>query len=169
MKRVLLFPLLLVALSGVALARPMVYPDGTRLGWMAITAPDANKPWVRANLVQGVGVRQLAQGLGHWPETPMPGLGGRAVFSGHRTTYGAWLYDLDKFPKGTVLRLYMNRPSNRAFCYKLGSTRIVREDDTSLAYADRSGESVLTIACHPKGSRTHRIVGIWWKSNCSAD
>src|SRR4051812_1495788 len=39
-------------------------------------------------VVEGVGVEELKKGVGHYPDTRMPGEVGNAALAGHRTTYG---------------------------------------------------------------------------------
>lgn len=169
MKRVAI-PLLLLALISVGPAKSatQVYPVGTKLGWATITVVGQQRALVRTDIVQGAGEAQLIRGLAHWEETPLPGQGGTVVFSGHRTTWDHPLRDLDVWPKRkTVLRMYMYLPKRQALCYRLASTRIVRETDTSPAYKYRGRELIQTWACHPKGQRTHRIIGYWWQTDCA--
>ena len=168
MRRILLF-LLLLACAASAAQTAQAYPGGTKLGWATIRIPGSTTPALRVNLIEGVGERELAAGLGHWPETSLPGRGERVVFSGHRTTHLHPMYDLDIWPKGSVLRLYTDMPGagKHAYCYRLASRKIVREGDTADAYRYRPGEVVLTYACTPKHSRSHRIIGFWWRINCA--
>lgn len=143
-------------------------PAGTQIGRVAVVTPGAPTPVVTARLIQGTGSSELARGLGHWTETAMPGQGDIVAFSGHRTTYGAWLNGLDWWPKGTVIRLHMTYPKRKSFCYKLTGTRVVPEAGSRWRWEARSrGYEILTTwACHPKGQRTHRIIGFWWPTKC---
>ncbi len=72
--------------SGQVLGRIIV--ESLELDWMVI---------------EGVGANELAQGPGHMPHTPVPGQPGNAVISGHRTTYGAPFYHLDKLVPGDTI------------------------------------------------------------------
>ncbi len=51
-------------------------------------------------VVEGVRVGDLKNGAGHMPHTPMPGLPGNSVISGHRTTYGAPFHEVDTLIPG---------------------------------------------------------------------
>ena len=51
-------------------------------------------------VVEGVGTAELKTGAGHMPDTPLPGMPGNAVISGHRTTYGAPFNELDELLLG---------------------------------------------------------------------
>ena len=56
-------------------------------------------------VVEGVGVRELKNGAGHMPDTPLPGAPGNAVISGHRTTYGAPFHDVDVLSWGDIIEV----------------------------------------------------------------
>lgn len=161
------------AFLAILVCAPMAFsaqgcPQGTQIGRVAVITPGSQDPAVTARLIQGTGNSELARGLGHWPEKALPGGGDTIAFSGHRTTEGAWLRDLDTWPKGTIIRMHMTYPKRKSFCYKLAGTRIVPEVGNRWRYEARSrGYEILTTwACHPKGQRTHRIVGFWWPTKC---
>ena len=45
----------------------------------------------------------LTRGVGHYPGTAMPGQVGNFAVSGHRTTYGRPLHNIDRLKKGDVI------------------------------------------------------------------
>ena len=47
-------------------------------------------------IVEGTSTDDLRQGPGHYTGTPLPGEAGNAAIAGHRTTYGAPFYNLDR-------------------------------------------------------------------------
>ncbi len=51
-------------------------------------------------VVEGVGVEELKKGVGHYPDTQMPGEKGNAALAGHRTTYGHPFNRLDELNNG---------------------------------------------------------------------
>ncbi len=53
-------------------------------------------------VVAGVGVDELQQGPGHFPDTPLPGQLGNAAIAGHRTTYGQPFHDVDRLAEVTT-------------------------------------------------------------------
>ena len=58
-------------------------------------------------MLEGTDTRDLREGPGHWPETPLPGQGGNFVVSGHRTTYGAPFRKFDKVKEGDLVDLVL--------------------------------------------------------------
>ena len=54
----------------------------------AIIVPRFGSDYVKP-VREGVGTSELADGLGHYPGTAMPGAVGNAAFAGHRTGWGA--------------------------------------------------------------------------------
>ena len=73
------------------------------------TTPQAGDPVARLEIpkigldyitVQGVGVDQLKQGPGHYPDTPLPGHNGNVAIAGHRTTYGHPFYRINELAAG---------------------------------------------------------------------
>ena len=58
-------------------------------------------------VVEGVGMKQLAEGPGHYPNTPEPGLGGNVAIAGHRTTHLAPFWSLDTLVPGNPKFIYM--------------------------------------------------------------
>ncbi len=109
-----------------------------------------------ADVRSGVHDRILEQGVGHWPGT----LADNMVFSGHRTTYGHPFRDLDLLAPGDQLFYFTGAAPPTA--YAVFETVVVPEAEYVnyvLSGTPEPDDRVLTLyACHPKGSRTHRIV-----------
>ena len=105
-------------------------------------------------LVQGTGRGDLREGPGHWPETPLPGLGGNFVVSGHRTTYGAPFFKLDKLAAGDEIDVLLPYV---AATYRVTRTVIVRPDQTDVV-AQRGVEELSLATCHPIYSARQRLV-----------
>jgi sortase A len=51
-------------------------------------------------IVEGVGKEELAQGIGHYPETQLPGQPGNFAVAGHRITHGSPFRKLLELTKG---------------------------------------------------------------------
>ena len=51
-------------------------------------------------MVEGVELRWLQEGPGHFPQTPLPGQAGNAALAGHRTTYKAPFNRIDELKPG---------------------------------------------------------------------
>ena len=105
-------------------------------------------------LVQGTGRGDLREGPGHWPETPLPGLGGNFVVSGHRTTYGAPFFRLDKLAAGDEIDVLLPYV---AATYRVTRTVIVRPNQTDVV-AQRGVEELSLATCHPIYSARQRLV-----------
>ncbi|MCZ7664201.1 MAG: class E sortase [Thermoleophilia bacterium] len=105
-------------------------------------------------MLEGTGKSDLREGPGHWPETPLPGMGGNFVVSGHRTTYGAPFLRLDKLEPGDEIRLLM---PYAALVYTVTRTLIVLPNQTEVV-AQRGVEELSFATCHPIYSARQRLV-----------
>jgi sortase A len=105
-------------------------------------------------VVSGVGVDNLKKGPGHYPDTPLPGEPGNSAIAGHRTTYGAPFFDIDKLKPGDdiVATTYAGR-----FVYKVIGSEIVSPSDVSVLDDTQDNRITLT-SCDPKYSATNRII-----------
>lgn len=97
----------------------------------------------------------LRNGPVHYAITPLPGAGEPFAVAGHRTTYGAPFYKLDKLNPGD--RIYLDTPYAR-FRYTVAKTTVVLPNDVSVLY-DRGYALVLT-TCTPPYSASHRLI-VW--------
>lgn len=119
-------------------------------------------------VVEGVGTEELKKGPGHYPscregfDRPLctefkevwPGQDGRVIVSGHRTTYGAPFFDLDKLKQGDEI---LTRTKWGDFTYEVTETRIVQPDSLAIAIQSDEPEIVLT-TCNPKYSAAQRLI-----------
>ncbi len=97
----------------------------------------------------------LRNGPVHYAVTPLPGLGEPFAVAGHRTTYGAPFFKLDKLRKGD--RISVDTPYGR-FRYVVAKTTTVDPTDISVL-SDRGYGLVLT-TCTPPYSAEHRLI-VW--------
>jgi sortase A len=116
-------------------------------------------------MVQGVDLKWLQEGPGHFPQTPMPGQPGNAAVAGHRTTYKAPFHRIDELIPGDTITV---QTLQGTFTYKVDTQinpktsepighRIIAPDDVSIL--DQSfGNRLTLMACHPKFSADQRIV-----------
>jgi sortase A len=130
---------------------------------LTIPRIDLNK-----TVVEGVGVEDLRAGPGHYPECrrgfekPLctefeeiwPGEKGRLVVSGHRTTYGAPFWDLDKLRPGDEI---ITKTKWGDFTYVVTETAIVNPDSRTIVIDRGDAELVLT-TCNPKFSASQRLI-----------
>lgn len=105
-------------------------------------------------MVEGTGKSDLREGPGHWPETPFPGMRGNFVVSGHRTTYGAPFFKLDKLAAGDVIDAVLPYAVVR---YKVTDVLIVGIHDTGVV-GQRGAEEISLATCHPIYSAAQRLV-----------
>ena len=119
-------------------------------------------------VVEGVGVEELRKGPGHYPECragfqkPLctefeevwPGEEGRVIVSGHRTTYGAPFWDLDKVRRGDKI---ITKTKWGTFTYRVTKKEVVPPDTLAIAVPSNNAEIVLT-TCNPKFSASTRLV-----------
>lgn len=119
-------------------------------------------------VVEGVGSDALKKGPGHYPEcrpgferplcTPFeemwPGENGRVIVSGHRTTYGAPFYNLDKLKRGDEI---VTETSWGDFTYKVTIKTIVEPDSPLVVIKNDEPELVLT-TCNPRYSAAERLI-----------
>ncbi len=97
----------------------------------------------------------LRSGPVHYAVTPLPGAGEPFAVAGHRTTYGAPFYKLDRLRKGDPISV--DTPYGR-FRYTVAKTTEVRPSDISVL-RDRGYALVLT-TCTPPYSAAYRLI-VW--------
>ena len=110
-------------------------------------------------VVEGVSPADLRRGPGHYPGTAAPGEVGNVAISGHRTTYGAPFYHLDKLQEGDTIHL-VDR-DNREWVYAFREQRIVQPTDVWVVGPDPLGDggALLTLTtCHPRLSAAQRMI-----------
>ena len=105
-------------------------------------------------VVEGVRIRDLKNGAGHMPHTPMPGMPGNTVISGHRTTYGAPFHDVDTLNPGDRIEVETAVGINT---YEVRELIIVRPTELWVT-EPREGSWLTLTTCHPKFSSRHRLI-----------
>lgn len=157
-------------LTPPAAIQPLAYP---RLGsgFAIVRVPRLGRHW-KYVIVEGTGTEQLKKGPGHYPGTALPGEVGNFAVAGHRTTYLAPFYNLDRVHAGN--RIYIETRS-AWFVYRVqripGTTakaqEIVSPSDVQVAYpvpdqpdpALQPTLRVLTFTtCNPRYSAEQRLV-----------
>lgn len=111
-------------------------------------------------VVEGVGTHELTLGPGHYPSTPLPGVGtaGNVAIAGHRTTYGAPFRDLDRLRDGDVATFATAAGTHR---YRVVGQRVVAPADTSVLDPDPLGTGAATLTlttCDPPGTAARRLI-----------
>lgn len=105
-------------------------------------------------LVEGIEPEDLAEGPGHYPNTPLPGYGGNVAIAGHRTTHLAPFWALNSLLPGDVITL-----ETRAgyFVYQVRWKRVLGPNEWWVT--DQTVTPSLTLTtCEPRFSSTGRLV-----------
>ena len=97
----------------------------------------------------------LRNGPVHYALTPLPGAGTPFAVAGHRTTYGAPFYKIDRLRRGDSI--FLETPYAR-FRYAVARTTVVLPGDVRVLL-DRGYGLVLT-TCTPPYSASHRLI-VW--------
>jgi sortase A len=122
----------------------------------------------RKIVVEGVDTDSLRKGPGHYPqcrggfERPLctefdeiwPGEVGRVVVSGHRTTYGAPFWDLNKLRQGDEI---ITETQWGTFRYEVTETETVSPSSLGIVIPSKKPEIVLT-TCNPRFSAAERLI-----------
>ena len=128
---------------------PLAPPAGEAVAMIRIP-----KIGVEKAVVEGVNVADLRKGPGHYPGTPLPGQGGNSGIAGHRTTYGAPFFELDRLVEGDEIQV---RTLQGEFRYAVDRISVVRPDQVEVL--DPTEEARLTLTtCHPRYSARERLI-----------
>lgn len=136
-------------------------PSGEALAAMSFVRPDEGRLLHDEPIlvVEGVGTDDLRAGPGHYPWTSLPGEDGNFAVAGHRTTYGAPFYDLDKLRAGD--EVHVTDRSGRRWVYRVVDSRIVGPAAIEVLDPDPLGRDrpMLTLTtCNPRFSNAQRLV-----------
>ncbi|MFA5786763.1 MAG: class E sortase [Actinomycetota bacterium] len=117
---------------------------------------------VEVVVAEGVSLEVLRGGPGHFPGTAMPGEIGNFVVSGHRTTYGAPFFNLNKLIAGDPVEV---RSDTGYYEYRVTSLKVVRPDEIAVTYPvpyhreTKPTKALLTLTtCEPRYSAARRLV-----------
>ncbi len=141
-----------------------------------VTAPAVGKPFglmyiprLRDSVwgspvVEGVGLDELAKGIGHYPGTAMPGQIGNFATAGHRATHGELFKDFDRLRKGDRVVV---ETKNGWYVYELDTDRIIAPTDTWVIDpvpgepdAEPTEALITLTTCNPRWASTERWA--WW-------
>lgn len=113
---------------------------------------------------EGVSRRDVLDplGIGHYPNTVMPGQVGNFSVAGHRTTYGKPFADVDQLKTGDALVV---QTAEAWFVYKVTSTAIVMPTDVYVIDPNPVNPGttptkahITLTTCHPKFSAAQRFI-----------
>jgi sortase A len=103
---------------------------------------------------EGIDLRIINHGPGHWPGSAMPGRPGNSVFAGHRVTHSHPFLHIDQLVPGD--RIIFRTAAGTAV-YEMTEHMIVFPKDVWIA--DPTAGSIVTFfGCHPPHSARQRYV-----------
>lgn len=109
---------------------------------------------VDRTMYEGITLRTLDRGPGHWPGTAGAGHVGNSVIAGHRTSHNKDFRKIDQLEPGD--EIIISTDEGR-FVYHVTRTEIVKPD--AIWIVDQTPTATATLfACHPPGSTRERIV-----------
>ena len=136
-----------------------VPPPGDAFAILRI--PRLGASWAKP-VYQGVGLDVLAKGIGHYPDTQLPGQVGNAAFAGHRAGHGNPLIDIDTIRPGDAIVV---ETADTYAIYRADRSEIVPPTDVNVLapVPDQPGvaptEAWLTLtSCEPKYGSTNRFI-----------
>lgn len=120
-------------------------------------------------VVEGVREEDLVNGPGHYPECdenfrlPLcskfdavyPGEPGRVIVSGHRTTYGAPFWDMDKLRPGDEV---ITETRWGDFVYEVTHTRILPAAESASVIKRGTKPEIIFTTCNPRFSAAERLI-----------
>ena len=106
-------------------------------------------------IVAGVRVEDLRKGVGHFPDTPLPGQQGNSAIAGHRTTYGAPFSRIDELQPGDEIRITTLQGE---FVYRVTAHFIVDPTDYEVVENQPDKVMLTLVSCHPRLSARQRII-----------
>ncbi|MEO5724030.1 MAG: sortase [Ilumatobacteraceae bacterium] len=113
-------------------------------------------------VVEGVGLAQLADGPGHFPESVLPGQLGNSAIAGHRTSHLAPFENVDKLRPGDQIVITYPKVGNDSphFVYLVTGTEIVSASSYAAVVptTDPTKATLVLASCHPKYTSTNRII-----------
>jgi sortase A len=134
------------------------------VGFALMTIPRLGDNVKSKPVLQGVTLEVLAEGLGHYPTSAMPGQPGNFAIAGHRISYGEPFRNVPELQIGD--NVYVET-ENYWYTYRLAKSEIVLPDATWTVQPEpfgpenALGSKLLTLTtCEPLYGNSHRW--IWW-------
>jgi len=114
-------------------------------------------------VVEGTGTEELKKGPGHYSEGSFPFVDtaypwedhGRVGIAGHRTTYGAPFWDLDKMRGGDKILL---RTEYGIFTYEVTKTDVLPSNVSGVVLEQTRKPTLVLTTCEPRFSAEQRLV-----------
>ena len=108
-------------------------------------------------VVAGVNVKDLRKGVGHFPNTPLPGQLGNSALAGHRTSHLQPFYSLDELKPGDEIQVFTKLGDG--YAYIVTDSLVVNPSDYYvITDSDPKVATLTLITCTPLGTSSHRLV-----------
>lgn len=134
------------------------------VGFALMTIPRLGDNVKSKPVLQGVSLEVLAEGLGHYPTSAMPGQPGNFAVAGHRISYGEPFRNVPELQIGD--NVYVET-ENYWYTYRLAKSEIVLPDAIWTVEPEPFGPEtnlndrlVTLTTCEPLYGNSHRW--IWW-------
>lgn len=96
----------------------------------------------------------LADGIGHYPGTPLPGVVGNVAFAGHRAGHGSPFLDFDELRPGDEVRISQGE---HTWTYRLTTTPRKIDTDADWVLDPLPGHQLTLTTCWPKYGSLARL------------
>ncbi len=143
---------------------PAIEPE-LHKGFALIFIPRLRDKVWELPITRGVDAEDLISGLGHYPDSALPGEKGNFAMAGLRTTYGEPLAGIDQLKRDDEVII---QTAGNWYVYKLVLAEIVEpdalwvleENPNGIVTNSGVGEIITVTTSHPSWGSTHRW--IWW-------
>lgn len=129
--------------TGAAHGRPLAVLEIPRLGdswrWAALEGTDDDV---------------IADGIGHYPGTPLPGAVGNVAFAGHRAGHGSPFLDFEELRPGDEVRISQGA---HTWTYRLTTTPRKVDTDADWVLDPLPGHQLTLTTCWPKYGSLARL------------
>ena len=139
--------------------KPPQPPSGDAFAILRI--PRLGSGWAKP-VYQGVGADVLAEGIGHYPDTQLPGEVGNVGLAGHRAGHGNPLIDIDTIRPGDAIVVETTEAYS---VYRAVRSEIVPPTDVQVLApvpeqpgADPTEAWLTLTSCEPKYGSTNRFI-----------
>lgn len=137
-------------------------PRGDGMALIEFVRPGSDQPLIHDEplvVLDSVATDALAKGPGHYPDTALPGAAGNFSVAGHRTTYGAPFFHLDRLRNGD--RILVTDRDGASHTYEVARQHVVSPGDSWVIGEDPLGTGTPTMTlttCNPRFSAAERLV-----------
>ena len=130
-------------------------------GFAIMYIPRLGKNYAKP-VLEGVALKDLARGIGHYPESAMPGKVGNFAVAGHRATHGEPFAYLPKVRRGDAVIV---ETADTWYVYKVDREKLTTPDDVAVVSpvpekpgVKPSRKLITLTTCHPRWASYQRFI-----------